>query len=198
MDSLERAFSNGFAVISLALLLGFIVIMYGAAYNYADYKISGEHPNTTLVKSGSDIPTEDEDYRLYTGRTSYSTAFGDEVESNMRLEGDTYKTIHKDNVSSSVLKTGEAATGAAVFAEIKSLPGSVSTVTINGHVLYNDIAQPNQKSVGDHVNVAYFIERGLMDELIHECGIGFTQNYARSYVYDSKYKYIIGVVYTPV
>ncbi|MBQ7430262.1 hypothetical protein [Butyrivibrio sp.] len=198
MDSLEKSFSNSFAIIILVLMLSFISIMFGAAYTYADYKISGEVPNISLIKTGTDTLTEDEDYTLYTGRTSYSTSFGDEVETNMNIEGDTYKTVTKTNDGSDVSKTGEATTGAAVFAEIRSLPDSVTSVTINGHTLYNSVSKSDQKTVGSYANIAYYVKRGLIDELIDECSIGFTQNYNRSYIYDGTYDYITGIVYTPL
>ena len=198
MESVDRGISNSFAVITLALFLGFISIMFGAAYKYADYKIAKENPNISLVRSGADILTEDEQYTLYTGRTRYSTAFGDEVETNMHIEGDTYITVDKNNIDTSVYKSGEAATGAAVWTEVRSLPASVSTVTINGHSLYNDVSQADQQTIDSHINIAYYIKRGLVDDLIDECSIGFTQNYIRSYQYDSQYNYIIGVTYTPI
>ena len=95
MDSYEKPIQNAFTVISFFLIMAGIVMIFGFAYTFLNAKLHNENHNMALVDTdgpvyGSQsmavmdpdyvVLTEDEDIPIYTGRSRYGAAFGDEGE----------------------------------------------------------------------------------------------------------------------
>ncbi len=199
MDSMQKAFDTSFSVIAFYLILFVVILLFGGAYAYVNYKIDNDDINTSLVQMGTDDnvvkETEDKSYRLYKGRKEYHTSFGDTYTPTNRLNGSMYDDIAKSDISNA-RKTGEAATGASVFAEIKALPASVVKVHIDGHTIGNKVEQADSQTIGSYINIPYYLKRGMQEELLSDADIDLTRSYLKSYIYDDKYGYITEIVYT--
>ena len=198
--NVDKAFGLSLSVIAYSLFAALIAVLFVTAYRYFDLKVSGEGMNQSLVKTGS-YSQEEEDILLYTGKSVYSTAKGDAV--NTTLHGSTVVSIPKlsdaDFRSMGITDTtkahsaGEPVTGASVFAELLSLPSSVTRVTINGHSLDNDPLHADQATI-TYPNVAYYVALGDTRQLYHDAAIQYTDNYAKYYIYDGN-GYITQIAY---
>ncbi len=171
--NVDRAFGISLSVITYGMFLAIITVMYVTAYKFFDLKVQSERMNQSLVKTDGYIQ-ENEDLQLYTG--------------NSTKKINKYTDSEFTGASDYGKVSGEVVTGAAVFAELLSLPDEVLIVEIDGEVLGNEPERYTEETtLKGRPNIAYYIARGETQKLgnFNFSRIKFSNVYGKFYtVYD--------------
>lgn len=213
MKNMETAFQSAISVIAFCLALAAIVVSFGFAYKMYYAKVAREHSDPSLIRVDNTYSGdlyEHENYDVYDGHgwTSVekdtngiktSSARNGNVGQGIGTDtsGD-YSNVNYGDYNADPAETGEASTGAAVFSEIQFLPDNIALVYINGSAFANDVDHKDQPTISSHPNIAYYVNRGHIQELLDESNIDLTRLYYRSYVYNDTLGYIEAIKYTPV